>query len=31
MEIQFRLLPVHKALFVEANPIPVKVGHEALA
>jgi len=24
MEIQFRLLPVHKHLFVEANPIPVK-------
>ncbi|MHA7599765.1 4-hydroxy-tetrahydrodipicolinate synthase [Alicycliphilus sp. T452] len=24
MEIQFRLLPVHKQLFVEANPIPVK-------
>lgn len=23
-EIQFRLLPVHKQLFVEANPIPVK-------
>ena len=24
MEIQFRLLPLHKNLFVEANPIPVK-------
>ena len=24
MEIQFQLLPVHKALFVESNPIPVK-------
>ena len=24
MEIQFRLMPVHKHLFVEANPIPVK-------
>jgi 4-hydroxy-tetrahydrodipicolinate synthase len=24
MEIQFKLLPVHKNLFVEANPIPVK-------
>lgn len=24
MDIQMRLLPVHKALFVEANPIPVK-------
>ncbi len=24
MELQFRLLPVHKHLFVEANPIPVK-------
>ncbi len=24
MEIQFQLLPVHKHLFVEANPIPVK-------
>jgi len=24
MEIQLRLLPVHKHLFVEANPIPVK-------
>lgn len=24
MEIQFRLLPLHKALFVEANPIPIK-------
>lgn len=24
MEIQFQLLPLHKALFVEANPIPVK-------
>ena len=24
MEIQFRLLPLHKALFVESNPIPVK-------
>ena len=24
MDIQLRLLPVHKALFVESNPIPVK-------
>jgi len=24
MEIQFRLLPLHKHLFVEANPIPLK-------
>lgn len=24
MDIQFRLMPVHKSLFVEANPIPVK-------
>jgi 4-hydroxy-tetrahydrodipicolinate synthase len=24
MEIQRRLMPVHKQLFVEANPIPVK-------
>jgi 4-hydroxy-tetrahydrodipicolinate synthase len=24
MDIQMRLLPVHKTLFVEANPIPVK-------
>jgi 4-hydroxy-tetrahydrodipicolinate synthase len=24
MEIQFQLMPVHKHLFVEANPIPVK-------
>src|SRR5574343_591409 len=24
MKIQFRLMPVHKHLFVEANPIPVK-------
>lgn len=24
MEIQFKLMPVHKQLFVEANPIPVK-------
>ena len=24
MEIQFKLLPLHKYLFVEANPIPVK-------
>jgi 4-hydroxy-tetrahydrodipicolinate synthase len=24
MEIQFELLPLHKALFVESNPIPVK-------
>jgi 4-hydroxy-tetrahydrodipicolinate synthase len=24
MEIQFALMPVHKQLFVEANPIPVK-------
>ena len=24
MELQFRLLPLHRQLFVEANPIPVK-------
>ena len=24
MEIQLRLMPVHRNLFVEANPIPVK-------
>jgi len=24
MDIQFKLLPLHKGLFVEANPIPVK-------
>ncbi|MDO8719328.1 MAG: 4-hydroxy-tetrahydrodipicolinate synthase [Polaromonas sp.] len=24
MELQFRLLPLHKNLFIEANPIPVK-------
>jgi 4-hydroxy-tetrahydrodipicolinate synthase len=24
MEIQFKMMPVHKHLFVEANPIPVK-------
>lgn len=24
MKIQFQLLPLHKALFIEANPIPVK-------
>jgi 4-hydroxy-tetrahydrodipicolinate synthase len=24
MQIQFQLMPVHKHLFVEANPIPVK-------
>jgi 4-hydroxy-tetrahydrodipicolinate synthase len=24
MEIQFQLMPIHKNLFVEANPIPVK-------
>ena len=24
MEIQFQLMPLHKHLFVEANPIPVK-------
>ncbi|MDR3003122.1 MAG: 4-hydroxy-tetrahydrodipicolinate synthase [Acidovorax sp.] len=24
MEIQFKLMPVHKSLFIEANPIPVK-------
>jgi 4-hydroxy-tetrahydrodipicolinate synthase len=24
MEIQFKLMPVHQKLFVEANPIPVK-------
>ena len=26
MEIQFKLMPVHKPLFIEANPIPVKWG-----
>jgi len=26
MEIQRTLLPLHKALFVESNPIPVKWG-----
>jgi 4-hydroxy-tetrahydrodipicolinate synthase len=32
MAIQFKLLPVHKSLFVEANPIPVKwaVAHMGL-
>ena len=24
MELQFKLMPLHKNLFVEANPIPVK-------
>jgi 4-hydroxy-tetrahydrodipicolinate synthase len=24
MEIQFKLMPVHKQLFIEPNPIPVK-------
>jgi 4-hydroxy-tetrahydrodipicolinate synthase len=24
MEIQFKMLPIHKSLFIEANPIPVK-------
>ena len=24
MDIQFRLMPLHKSLFIEANPIPVK-------
>jgi 4-hydroxy-tetrahydrodipicolinate synthase len=24
MDIQFKLMPLHKHLFVEANPIPVK-------
>jgi 4-hydroxy-tetrahydrodipicolinate synthase len=24
MELQFRLMPLHRHLFVEANPIPVK-------
>jgi 4-hydroxy-tetrahydrodipicolinate synthase len=24
MQIQFQLMPLHKNLFVEANPIPVK-------
>lgn len=24
MELQFKLMPLHKSLFVEANPIPVK-------
>ncbi len=24
MEIQFKLMPLHKHLFIEANPIPVK-------
>jgi 4-hydroxy-tetrahydrodipicolinate synthase len=24
MDIQRRLLPLHKALFIEANPIPLK-------
>ena len=30
MELQFRLLPLHKHLFVEANPIPVKWAMERL-
>ncbi|PJC12163.1 MAG: 4-hydroxy-tetrahydrodipicolinate synthase, partial [Comamonadaceae bacterium CG_4_9_14_0_8_um_filter_60_18] len=24
MDLQFKLMPLHKNLFVEANPIPVK-------
>jgi len=24
MEIQFKLMPLHKTLFIESNPIPVK-------
>ena len=24
MELQFRLMPLHRNLFIEANPIPVK-------
>jgi 4-hydroxy-tetrahydrodipicolinate synthase len=24
MELQMKLLPIHKHLFVEANPIPIK-------
>ena len=30
MEIQFKLMPVHKNLFVEANPIPVKWAMERM-
>jgi 4-hydroxy-tetrahydrodipicolinate synthase len=30
MEIQFKLLPLHKNLFVEANPIPVKWAMERM-
>lgn len=30
MEIQFQLMPVHKQLFVEANPIPVKWAMERM-
>jgi 4-hydroxy-tetrahydrodipicolinate synthase len=30
MDIQFRLMPLHKHLFVEANPIPVKWAVERL-
>jgi 4-hydroxy-tetrahydrodipicolinate synthase len=30
MEIQFKLLPLHKNLFVEANPIPIKWAMERL-
>lgn len=29
MDIQFQLLPVHKNLFVEANPIPCEMGRPA--
>ena len=29
-EIQYKLLPVHKAMFVEANPIPVKWALQAM-
>ena len=30
MEIQFKLMPVHKQLFVQANPIPVKWAMERM-
>ena len=30
MDIQFRLMPLHKSLFIEANPIPVKWAMERL-
>ena len=30
MQIQLQLLPVHKHLFIEANPIPVKWAVERL-